>query len=93
MLFLMSLYQGNLFDLDSVFGPDDQVPASKRPISAFLPNGLERQKQRPKSAGGLLISWSRIRSALMPVFIILYTGKYYPHLFCISFSLVISRRI
>lgn len=45
---------GNLFDLDSVFGPDDQVPASKRPISAFLPNSLERQKQRPKSAGVFL---------------------------------------
>ena len=46
-------FQGNLFDLDSVFGPENHEPVAKRPISAFLPNGIERQKPRPKSAGGL----------------------------------------
>ncbi|XP_062591715.1 uncharacterized protein LOC134253216 [Saccostrea cucullata] len=44
----------SLFDLDTVFGPDNHNSDAKRPISAFLPNGMERQKPRPKSAGVFL---------------------------------------
>ncbi|KAJ8302795.1 hypothetical protein KUTeg_019191 [Tegillarca granosa] len=42
--------QNNLFDLDTVFGPDDPMK-KPRPISAFMPRERNATKSRPTSAG------------------------------------------
>ncbi|XP_076111824.1 uncharacterized protein LOC143080053 isoform X1 [Mytilus galloprovincialis] len=47
--------QKSLFDLDAVFGPDNENRKSQRPASAFIPRG-QQSKSRPQSGHGTFMT-------------------------------------